>query len=90
MCSTLTKAGSDKAMEALSLHAMEVMSKNLEVGPAMMNELVRKVLKYEQEPPQASGFYENITFAAFFQDYNADNYADAGADDTQVSDYAIA
>ncbi len=43
ICSSLTKAGSDKAMEALSLHAMEVMSKNLEVGPAMVSELVRKV-----------------------------------------------
>jgi two-component system chemotaxis response regulator CheB len=43
VCSSLTKAGSDKAMEALSLHAMEVMSKNLEVGPAMVSELVRKV-----------------------------------------------
>jgi two-component system chemotaxis response regulator CheB len=43
VCSTLTKAGSDKAMEALSLHAMEVMQKNMEMGPVMVNELVRKV-----------------------------------------------
>ena len=43
ICSSITKQGSDKAMEALSLHAMEVMNKNLEVGPAMVTELVRKV-----------------------------------------------
>jgi len=43
VCSSLTRAGSQKALEALSLQAVEVMSKNQEAGPAMVNELVRKV-----------------------------------------------
>jgi len=43
VCSSLTRAGSDKAIDALSLGAVEVMSKNQEAGPAMVNELARKV-----------------------------------------------
>ena len=43
VCSSLTRQGSEKALEALSLRAVEVMSKNQEAGPAMVNELVRKV-----------------------------------------------
>ena len=43
VCSSLTRAGSDKAIEALSLGAVEVMSKNQQAGQAMINELVRKV-----------------------------------------------
>jgi len=43
VCSSITRGGSDKAMEALSRGAVEVMSKNQEVGRAMVNELVRKV-----------------------------------------------
>jgi two-component system chemotaxis response regulator CheB len=43
VCSSLTRAGSEKAIEALELRAVEVMSKNQEAGPAMVNELVRKV-----------------------------------------------
>ncbi len=43
VCSSLTRGGSDKAMQALSCGAVEVMSKNQEVGRAMVNELVRKV-----------------------------------------------
>jgi two-component system chemotaxis response regulator CheB len=43
ICSSLTRAGSDKAMEALGRGAVEVMSKNQEAGPAMVREMVRKV-----------------------------------------------
>lgn len=43
VCSTLTEAGSSKAMDALSLKAVEVMSKNQAAGRAMVSELVNKV-----------------------------------------------
>ncbi len=43
VCSSLTRQGSEKALEALTLRAVEIMSKNQEAGPAMVNELVRKV-----------------------------------------------
>ena len=43
VCSSLTSAGSDKAIEALSLKAVEVMCKNQDANLAMINELVRKV-----------------------------------------------
>ncbi len=43
VCSSLTREGSDKAIEALSLKAVEVMSKNQTANQAMINELVRKV-----------------------------------------------
>lgn len=60
VCSSLTAQGSEKAMEALSLRAVEVMSKNQEVGPAMVNELVRKVKaaaasRIEKRPAVAFG-----------------------------------
>jgi two-component system chemotaxis response regulator CheB len=56
VCSSLTRQGSEKALEALSLRAVEVMSKNQEAGPAMVNELVRKVKaaaasRVAQRPP---------------------------------------
>jgi two-component system chemotaxis response regulator CheB len=43
VCSTLTSDGSNKAIEALTLQAVEVMDKNQAVGRGMMSELVRKV-----------------------------------------------
>lgn len=56
VCSSLTRAGSDKAIEALSLKAVEVMSKNQEASQVMINELVRKVKaaavsRVERQPP---------------------------------------
>ncbi|MBD3220588.1 chemotaxis-specific protein-glutamate methyltransferase CheB [bacterium] len=43
VCSTLTSEGSQKAIEALSLQAVEVVSKNQAAGRSMVAELVRKV-----------------------------------------------
>jgi len=43
VCSSLTDAGSSKAMDALSLQAVEVMCKNQSAGRAMVTELVSKV-----------------------------------------------
>jgi two-component system chemotaxis response regulator CheB len=43
VCSSLTEAGSQKALDALALQAVEVMSKNQLAGRAMVTELVRKV-----------------------------------------------
>ncbi|MEZ4388586.1 MAG: chemotaxis response regulator protein-glutamate methylesterase [Candidatus Krumholzibacteriia bacterium] len=43
VCSSLTREGSQKAMDALSLQAVEVMSKNQAAGRAMVTDLIRKV-----------------------------------------------
>ena len=43
VCSSLTEAGSQKALDALALQAVEVMSKNQLAGRAMVTELARKV-----------------------------------------------
>ena len=43
ICSSLTRNGSENALEALGLGAVEVMCKNQEVGKAMVSELIRKV-----------------------------------------------
>ncbi|HOX24412.1 MAG TPA: chemotaxis response regulator protein-glutamate methylesterase [Candidatus Krumholzibacteria bacterium] len=60
ICSSGAHDGSEKAMAALSLGAVEVMSKSQEAGPAMVNELIRKVKaaaasRLEQRPPVVAG-----------------------------------
>jgi len=38
--------------------------------------VVNKTIRYERNPPNHQGFYENITLAAYFQDNDRDGYAD--------------
>ncbi len=43
---------------------------------AEAEDVVNKAIQYELNPPDVPGFYENVTLAAYFQDYNSDGYAD--------------
>ncbi len=38
------------------------------------NIMIQKILKYEQDPPASSGFYNNFVVAAYFQDDENDGY----------------
>ncbi|MCK5773474.1 MAG: hypothetical protein KAH57_06765, partial [Thermoplasmata archaeon] len=51
--------------------------------------IVSKVIQYERAPPYHSGFYDNVTLAAYFQDGNNDGYADRRFAQTSEEAYSF-
>ncbi len=51
--------------------------------------IVGKVIDYERAPPYHSGFYDNVTLAAYFQDNNNDGYADRRFAQTSEEAYSF-